>query len=72
VEPPTASVKPLEIARAIEPANVTDEEIAALLETAFTARGQVALLDEELLARSDVPNVSIPRRRELPRRSEAA
>ncbi|HEY2415829.1 MAG TPA: MMPL family transporter [Pirellulaceae bacterium] len=68
----TPPAKPLEVARAIEPANVTDEEIAALLETVFTARSEVALLDEELLARSDVPNVSIPRRRELPRRSEAA
>jgi hypothetical protein len=76
VTPPTIAsqllLKNSEVARSIEPAQVTEEEVAVLLETALTAQGGIALLDEELLARSDVPNVSIPRRRELPRRIEAA
>jgi predicted exporter len=73
VTPPAPTrEKPAEVARSIEPAQVTEEEVAALLEAAISARSEVAVLDEELLARSDVPNVSIPRRRELPRRTEAA
>jgi hopanoid biosynthesis associated RND transporter like protein HpnN len=61
-----------EVVRSIEPAQVTEEEVAALLESALSAQSEIAELDEELLAKSDVPNVTIPRRREVPRRSEAA
>jgi hopanoid biosynthesis associated RND transporter like protein HpnN len=61
-----------EVVRSIEPAHVTDEEVAALLETVLSTRCELAAVDEELLSKSDVPNVSVPRRRELPRRTEAA
>jgi hypothetical protein len=73
LQPLPTSAKPIEVARAIEPANVTEEEVAALLDTAFALSVEPAVqVDEELLALSDVPNVAIPRRRELPRRTEAA
>jgi hypothetical protein len=70
---PASTRKPAEIVRAIEPAHVTEDEIAALLDTVSVPRRNVLNgTDDALLAESDVPNVATPRRRELPRRSEAA
>jgi hypothetical protein len=70
---PASIRKPAEAARIIEPAHVTEDEIAALLDTVNIPRRNVLdVTDNALLAESDVPNVATPRRRELPRRSEAA
>ena len=55
------------------PAPVTDEEIAALLESAFsTAPTSPANEVDESVSESQAGDVTIPRRRNLPRRTEAA
>jgi hypothetical protein len=74
--PEVASPPPLppaEAPRPIEPAPVTDEEIAALLETAlFPRRETVAFADDSTPVGSENASAAAPRRRELPRRSDAA
>jgi uncharacterized protein len=72
-EPPSAPVEPPAEALPLPAVTVTDEEIAALLESAFAtmirtdseSAAEPLCHEEELAA-------SIPRRRNLPRRSEAA
>lgn len=64
---------PVEVSLPIEPAAVTDEEIAALLETALFPRFETAEFASNLTAvegESALP--AAPRRRELPRRNDAA
>jgi len=74
IQPTPAPMAPLvEVARAIQPAAVTEEEIAALLETALFARHEpVVSKSDPLLPAEETPVSASPRRRELPRRSEAA
>lgn len=70
---PAPMAPPVEVARAIQPAAVTEEEIAALLETALFARHEpVVSKSDPLLPAEETPVSASPRRRELPRRSEAA
>jgi hopanoid biosynthesis associated RND transporter like protein HpnN len=69
--PPLAS-EPVEITAPLQPAPVTDEEIAALLESAFSTWRSAAPVE---IAEPEVPPdapEATPRRRNLPRRSEAA
>jgi hopanoid biosynthesis associated RND transporter like protein HpnN len=57
----------------LAPAPVTDEEIAALLESALTTfPGQASSANFAPSKADDEPASTIPRRRNLPRRSEAA
>jgi len=60
----------------LPPATVTEEEIAALLESAFTTMIRADLEPAAEAPQADFdeddPAVSVPRRRNLPRRSEAA
>jgi len=64
--------EPVETTAPIQPAPVTEEEIAALLESAFSTWRSSTLADiaEEPVG-DDAPEAT-PRRRNLPRRSEAA
>ena len=78
-EPPSiASLPVLTIAEPLvsaplPPAPVTDEEIAALLESAFsTLAPTVSPLVDEPVTDGDDTTSAIPRRRNLPRRNEAA
>jgi hypothetical protein len=64
--------EPVEIAAPLQPAPVTEEEIAALLESAFSTWHSADPADvAESEASQDTPE-SAPRRCNLPRRSEAA
>jgi len=77
---PTAAPSPVPIAAApltpepppITPAPVTEEEIAALLESALTPHPLRDIESPDQPAGDASPLSSQPRRRNLPRRSEAA
>ena len=63
----------VEISRPIEPAPVTEEEIAALLETALFMRHEPAEIVHAAVPEEDEHSTpAVLRRRELPRRSDAA
>ena len=71
-EPTVAPIIPIELPQLL-PAPVTDEEIAALLETAFHPRFAAPSEDETAIdLPADDALIATPRRRNLPRRSEAA
>jgi hypothetical protein len=70
LEPAAIELPPLP---PISPAPVTDEEIAALLESALSVLpGPVPASEEPVAGEPSEFPASIPRRRDLPRRSEAA
>jgi len=56
----------------ILPAPVTEEEIAALLESAFSTWHSPTLPETAEPEPADDSSSAVPRRRNLPRRSEAA
>ncbi len=69
---PPVAPEPAEITTPLSPAPVTDEEIAALLESAFSSWRSA---DSSRIAEPDAAadtSAETPRRRNLPRRSEAA
>jgi hypothetical protein len=69
----TAQVEATRASEPIPAAAVTDEEISALLESAFsTLPDTIADVGGERGAEPETSEISIPRRRILPRRSEAA
>jgi hopanoid biosynthesis associated RND transporter like protein HpnN len=70
--PELTVVEPPPVSAPLPPAPVTDEEIAALLESAFSTLAPAVspLVDEPVAGEGDT--ATVPRRRNLPRRNEAA
>jgi hypothetical protein len=72
-QPVLTVVEPPPVSAPLPPAPVTAEEIAALLESAFSTLAPAVspLVDEPVTGEGDTTS-AIPRRRNLPRRNEAA
>jgi hypothetical protein len=70
--PAPTSMEPLPTNVPLVPAPVTDEEIAALLDSAFLSCYAAVPVTDQRPAEVEDPAAEIPRRRNLPRRSDAA